>query len=84
MKKANDVEISWRRYHLAARKLASLVRRDRFSPSIIVCISRGGLPVGVMLSEMMKKPLGVITVQSYRGKSQAGCGWMRASPRWRP
>lgn len=64
------VKISWSAYHRHADKLAAMVKKDRFRPDVIVCISRGGLPLGLMLSESLKKPLGVITVQSYRGKKQ--------------
>lgn len=64
----SEIRVSWKAYHGYARRLGRMVRKDRYSPGIIVCISRGGLPVGVMLSEILRKPLGVISVQSYRGK----------------
>jgi len=66
--KKGEARVSWKAYHRYAGQLGRMVRKDRFSPNIIVCISRGGLPVGVMLSEILRKPLGVITVQSYKGK----------------
>jgi len=63
-------KIGWGKYHRYVEKLGDLVRRSKWRPNVIVCISRGGLPVGLMLSEYLKKPLGVITVQSYGGTKQ--------------
>lgn len=60
-------KISWKAYHRYAEELGAAVKKDRFRPNVIVCISRGGLPIGVMLSEILRRPLAVITVQSYRG-----------------
>jgi hypoxanthine phosphoribosyltransferase len=63
-------KITWKGYHDYIEKLGNMVRKSRWKPNVIVCISRGGLPVGLMLSEYLKKPLGVITVQSYHGTKQ--------------
>jgi len=61
------IRITWQSYHRHISALGRKIKRSGFRPDVIVCISRGGLPVGLMLSECLKKPLAVITVQSYKG-----------------
>lgn len=65
-----SITVSWEQYHQNSIALGKKVQSGGFNPDIIVCISRGGLPIGLMLSEWLKKPLGVITVQSYDGTQQ--------------
>lgn len=67
MRGKGKLKITWKGYHDCVTRLAEKVRRSGWRPDVIVCISRGGLPVGLMLSERLRKPLGVISVQSYRG-----------------
>ena len=64
------LKVTWPTYHRLINKLGRDVKKSRFKPDIIVAISRGGLLVGRMLSEYFNKPLGVITVQSYRATKQ--------------
>lgn len=64
------LKVNWPTYHRLINKLGRSVKQSRFKPDCIVAISRGGLLVGRMLSEYFNKPLGVITVQSYRGTRQ--------------
>lgn len=64
------IRIGWKAYHNYVKRLGDLVKGSGYRPNVIVCISRGGLPVGLMLSEYLKKPLGVISAQSYHGTRQ--------------
>ncbi|MCX8174804.1 MAG: phosphoribosyltransferase family protein [Candidatus Micrarchaeota archaeon] len=66
----DGIRISWQEYHRNISALGRKIKRSGFVPDVIVCISRGGLPVGLMLSEYLKRPLAVITVQSYQNKKR--------------
>jgi hypoxanthine phosphoribosyltransferase len=61
------IKISWKKYEQDVNKLA---RRISVRPNVIVAISRGGLVVGCLLSHILKKPLAVVAVQSYKGRKR--------------
>lgn len=62
------VIVNWKKYEQDVNKLA---RRISVRPNVIVAISRGGLVVGCLLSHILKKPLAVVAVQSYKGKKRS-------------
>ncbi|OGG04138.1 hypothetical protein A2Z33_03170 [Candidatus Gottesmanbacteria bacterium RBG_16_52_11] len=59
------LHVSWQKYHALARKLASAILRDPKNFSEIIAISRGGLTLGHMLSDLLMKPISVFSIQSY-------------------
>ena len=66
----NDLHVSWDAYHRLIERLALQVHDSGWSFDAIVCLARGGLRVGDVLSRVFDKPLGIMSTSSYR--SEAG------------
>lgn len=62
-----EICINWQNYH---RLVLQLAKKINFRPHFIICINRGGLVIGRILSEVLKKPLAVITANSYKGRKK--------------
>ena len=73
---------TWEEYHSKIETLSSLTKD--FVPEAVVCIARGGLRVGDILSRVYAVPLAVMFAQSYdsrvRGDVQLGNTIAMASP----
>ncbi|MEM4255092.1 MAG: phosphoribosyltransferase family protein [Candidatus Norongarragalinales archaeon] len=65
-----DWVLSWRDYENLSLKLERQVRKSKFKPDFVVCISRGGLVVGRLLSGYLNTPLAVVTAKSYSGRKR--------------
>ncbi len=65
-----DLYVSWDEYNRLIEKLAIKVYDSGWEFDAIVCLARGGLRVGDVLSRLFDKPLGVLFASSYR--EQAG------------
>ena len=57
--------ISWNDYHTTAQKLAAGILDYADTIDQIVAISRGGLTLGHILSDLLRIPISTITIQSY-------------------
>src|SRR4030042_6192004 len=64
--------ISWKTYHTTARKLSATILDNNESCDEIVAISRGGLTLGHLLSDLLRIPISTITIQSYTAIQTAG------------
>jgi hypothetical protein len=60
-----DLYVSWSDYHRAIERLAAQVHASAWSFDQIVCIARGGLRVGDVMSRIFRRPLAIIFTQSY-------------------
>ena len=70
-----DEWVSWDAYHLLIEQLALQVYQSGWSFDQILCLARGGLRVGDVLSRIFNKPLAILTTSSYRaaaGTQQEG------------
>jgi hypothetical protein len=63
---AKDLHVSWDEYHRLIESLALQVHQSEWEFDAIVCLARGGLRVGDVLSRLFRKPLGVLFTSSYR------------------
>ena len=63
--------IDWNEYNRSIDELAVQINDSGFKPSFIICIARGGLRVGDILSRIFKVKCGYLGVESY---SSAGEG----------
>ncbi len=61
-----DQWVSWGAYHTLIEKLALQVHESGWSFDQILCLARGGLRVGDVLSRIFDKPLAILTTSSYR------------------
>lgn len=64
--------ISWKIYHSYSQKLAAAILGQKVNPDEIVAISRGGLTLGHLLSDLLRIPISTITIQSYTDIQTAG------------
>jgi uncharacterized protein len=71
---AMDLYVSWDEYHQQIEELAKLINSADLQFSSIVCIARGGLRVGDILSRMFDLPLGIIAAKSYTGMGDRSRG----------
>jgi hypothetical protein len=60
-----DLYVSWSDYHRCIERLAANVHASGWQFDQIVCIARGGLRVGDVMSRIFRLPLAIIFTQSY-------------------
>lgn len=61
-----DLYVSWDEYNRLVEKLALMIHESGWSFDAIVCLARGGMRVGDVLSRLFDLPLGVMFCSSYR------------------
>jgi hypothetical protein len=61
-----DLYVSWDEYNRLIEKLALKVWESGWTFDAILCLARGGLRVGDVMSRLFDKPLGVLFTSSYR------------------
>lgn len=64
-KEPKKICVTWDEYFELLRMLIRKIRASDFKPQQIVCIARGGLIPGDILSRVLEVPLAVISVASY-------------------
>lgn len=57
------MRFSWGSFFKTVEKLSRRMKKEKFDS--IVCVSRGGLLFGLLISKMLHKPLGVISVKVF-------------------
>ena len=62
----SELNISWDEYHQAIELLAAKIDRSQSEFDRIICLARGGLRVGDILSRIFHKPLAILATSSYR------------------
>ncbi len=65
----NKLHVSWDEYNRLVEKLALRIDESGWRFDAIVCLARGGLRVGDVLSRLFDRPLGVMFTSSYREAS---------------
>ena len=60
-----SLHVSWDEYNVLVEKLALIVHESAFDFNQIICIARGGLRVGDVLSRIYEKPLAILSTHSY-------------------
>lgn len=58
--------VSWDEYHRLLEKLALVIHESGWQFDQILCLARGGLRPGDVLSRVFDKPLGILSTSSYR------------------
>ncbi len=61
-----DLWISWDQYHRLIERLALTVHQSGWKFDNIICLARGGVRVGDVLSRIYDVPLGILATSSYR------------------
>ena len=60
----DHLHVSWDQYHKLIEKLALQVHESGWEFDEILCLARGGMRVGDVLSRIFDKPLGVLFTSS--------------------
>lgn len=63
----SDLYISWSDYHHKIEALAVNIHQSGWQFNQIVCLARGGLRVGDILSRIYNQPLAILSTSSYSG-----------------
>ena len=61
----SDLYVSWEDYHHAIERVAQKIHASGYQFDQIICLARGGLRVGDVLSRIFDQPLAVLATQSY-------------------
>lgn len=64
-----DLHVSWDQYHKLTEKLAKQVDASGWQFNQLICIARGGLRVGDVLSRIFDMPLAILSTSSYTEKA---------------
>lgn len=64
----SELFVSWSEYHQLIEKLAVQVYESSWEFNQIICLARGGLRIGDVLSRLYRKPLGILAATSYGGE----------------
>jgi hypoxanthine phosphoribosyltransferase len=70
----SDLYVSWSDYHHKIEQLAVKIYQSGWQFNQIVCLARGGLRVGDILSRIYNQPLAILATSSYSGAGQQGRG----------
>ncbi|OKH56321.1 phosphoribosyltransferase [Calothrix sp. HK-06] len=62
-----DLYVSWSDYHQKIELLAAKIYQSGWEFNQIICLARGGLRVGDILSRIYDKPLAIFATSSYSG-----------------
>jgi uncharacterized protein len=62
-----DLDVSWDEYHQSIEQLAERIYQSEYEFNQIVCLARGGLRVGDILSRIFDRPLAILAASSYGG-----------------
>ncbi len=60
-----DLHVSWEHYNSLVERLAYAVYESGFAFNQIICIARGGMRVGDVLSRIYEIPLAILSTHSY-------------------
>ncbi|WP_373528356.1 phosphoribosyltransferase [Nostoc sp.] len=62
-----DLYVSWSDYHQKIEQLAIQIYQSSWEFNQIICLARGGLRVGDILSRIYQQPLAILATSSYSG-----------------
>ncbi|HEX7157271.1 MAG TPA: phosphoribosyltransferase [Burkholderiaceae bacterium] len=62
----NDLHIGWDEYHGLIEQLALKIHQSGYRFDSLLCLARGGLRVGDVISRIFDTPLAVLAASSYR------------------
>ena len=74
-----DLYVSWSDYHQKIEQLAAQVYQSDWEFNQIVCLARGGLRIGDILSRIYKQPLAILATSSYSGAGKQERGQLTLS-----
>jgi uncharacterized protein len=67
-----DLHVSWDEYHQSIESLADQIYQSEWEFDRIICLARGGLRVGDILSRIFNQPLAILAASSYGSDRERG------------
>jgi len=64
--------VAWSQYHTLARQMAGAILSGGIHIDEVVAISRGGLTLGHLLTDLLRVPISTFTIQSYTDIREQG------------
>ena len=64
-----SLHVGWDQYHTLIERLALVVHESGYAFDQIICIARGGLRVGDVLSRIYERPLAILSTHSYAAEA---------------
>lgn len=61
----SDLYVNWEEYYRLIERLANKIHRSGWTFDQVLCIARGGLRVGDVLSRVFERPLAILATSSY-------------------
>ena len=74
---AGELRVEWPQYYRLVEALALNIYESGYTFDSLLCLARGGLRVGDVISRIFERPLGVLTVSSYREEGGRQRGALR-------
>ena len=71
---AEELRVDWNQYYRLIERLALIVHDSGYAPDALVCLARGGMRVGDVLSRVFDMPLAILATSSYREGSGTKAG----------
>lgn len=65
-----DLYVSWSDYHQKIEQLAIKIYHSNWQFNQIVCLAKGGLRIGDILSRLYNQPLAILATSSYPGSGK--------------
>jgi hypoxanthine phosphoribosyltransferase len=63
---SRDLRVGWEEYYRLIELLALKIHQSGYAFDSLLCLARGGLRAGDVISRIFERPLGVLTASSYR------------------
>jgi hypoxanthine phosphoribosyltransferase len=73
----SELRVSWDEYYRLIEQLALQIHQSGYAFESLLCLARGGLRVGDVISRIFERPLAVLTVSSYREQAGTQRGELR-------
>lgn len=74
---APELRVDWEEYYRLIEALALKIHQSGYAFDSLLCLARGGLRVGDVISRIFARPLAVLTVSSYREAAGTQRGVLR-------
>ncbi|MBD2604166.1 phosphoribosyltransferase [Scytonema hofmannii FACHB-248] len=65
-----DIYVSWSDYHQKIEQLAAQIYQSGWEFNQIICLARGGLRIGDIISRIYDQPLAILAASSYSGSGK--------------
>jgi uncharacterized protein len=62
----NDLHVTWDEYHRLIEQLIAQIHESGYKFDAILCLARGGLRIGDVVSRVYDMPLAILAASSYR------------------